>query len=350
VKRLALAFGLAALAVPGAARAGACSPLDCAPSQFSVAGSPLVGYRPAALGRVTVFDLRTGAKRFVVPGGYVGGHLLVHQAGGELSWYDLRTGTKTATVQTPWPMQLAGVSQDGARAVGLRSVPGVGRTVIIVSRVGGRQLPLPAGRWSFDALRGRNLFLIHSLATGGYQVVVEDVSTDSPTTRVIKDPDESATISGTAWSHLASPDGRYLFTIYLGGDGGAMVHELDLVHASARCIDLPGTGSFDKALSWTLALSPNGRTLWAASAGYGRVVGIDVGTRTVVSRFPIALPYWDIPDGTRAAVSPDGKRLALADGADVAVVALDRRTVVQRRHMTSVAVGFDPNGVLRGLR
>ena len=35
-----------------------------------------------------------------------------------------------------------------------------------------------------------------------------------------------------------------LFTLYVSGNGAAMVHELNLAKPQARCIDLPGTGDF----------------------------------------------------------------------------------------------------------
>src|SRR5690348_4428602 len=52
--RLLLVLAAAALLLPGAARAAACSPLNCAPSQFTLANGTLVAYRHTALGPVTV--------------------------------------------------------------------------------------------------------------------------------------------------------------------------------------------------------------------------------------------------------------------------------------------------------
>ena len=112
--------------------------------------------------------------------------------------------------------------------------------------------------------------------SGGYQVRLVDLATGKLASSPLKDPHESGTIWGQPFSRLASPDGRFLFTLYLGSNGGAMMHELDLKAAKARCIDLPGTGDYGSASSWALSLAPDGRTLWAVSPGYGRVVGIDV--------------------------------------------------------------------------
>lgn len=350
--RRLLPFALAAaVLLPGAAHAAGCSPLNCAPSQFSIAGTSLLGYRSAALGVVHVVDLRTGAKRFTVPGGYVDGHLLVRDAGTRLDWWDLRTGTRVRTTTLPWDIRLAGASQDGSRAVGFRFVSGRGTTVVIASPTTWRQVPLPAGQWDFDALLGNHLYLIEYLKSGGYQVELIDLSTDSPATRVIKDPRESATIWGSPFSRLASSDGRYLFTVYLASNGAAMVHQLDLRNETARCIDLPGTGNFNSAVSWAIALSPSGRTLWAVNPGYARVVGIDVTTRSVTSSFRVHLPYWNLAAGTRSAVSPNGSQLALTDGESVALVGLRSHALVRRvRLVHPRAVGYSPTGRLRQLR
>jgi hypothetical protein len=347
MKRLLLVLVGAALVAPGAARAAACTPLDCAPSQFTVPGTSLVGYRAQALGRITVADLRTGAKRYVLPGGYVDGHRLVHQDGRTLTWYDLHDGRRTASTTLPWTFTLAGASQDGSRAVAFR-----GRSVVIATAHAWRQVPLgsAATHWGFDALRGSNLFLIRYLLTGGYQVRAFDLSNDSTPSRVIKDPRESATIWGAPASRLAAPDGRYLFTLYVASNGAAMVHELDLVHATARCIDLPGTGDYNSGNAWSLALSPGGRTLWAADAGYARLVGIDVATRAVVAAHRLDLPYWNVADTTLSAVSPDGKEVALTDGETVARVSLGDGSVLQRTKLRARAVGYAPAGNLRMLR
>ena len=51
MKRLALVLAAVAVVLPSAARAAACSPLNCAASQFSLAGGTLLGFRTAAIAR-----------------------------------------------------------------------------------------------------------------------------------------------------------------------------------------------------------------------------------------------------------------------------------------------------------
>jgi len=89
------------VALPGAAHAAACSPLNCAPSQFALANGTLLGFRDQALGPVKVVDLQTGERLFTLPGGYAGGDLLVHKAGKQLVWYDARRARPPATSLSP---------------------------------------------------------------------------------------------------------------------------------------------------------------------------------------------------------------------------------------------------------
>jgi DNA-binding beta-propeller fold protein YncE len=166
-------------------------------------------------------------------------------------------------------------------------------------------------------------------------------------TALVKDPHESGTIWGQPYSRLGSANGRYLFTLYIGSNGGAMVHALDLETANARCIDLPGTGDYLASTLYSIVLSKDGRTLWAVGTGYGHVVGIDIAARKVKAAFRIGRTTSPQPRGTRAALSPDGKRIALTDGDTVSVLDLARRKIVKRNPMFAVAIGYAPDGSLR---
>lgn len=336
------------LLLPGAASAAACSPLNCAPSQFTLSNGTLVAYRHTALGPVSVADLQTGKHLFTVPGGFVGGNVLVHRVGKQLTWFDLRTGRAHAKTMLPWTFRFVGVSQDGSRAVGLRHVDGA-YTAVIISPHSWRQVPLTAGDWDFDALYANNLFLIKYLKTG-YQVQLVNLSTDSPTAKLIKDPHESGTIWGTPFSRTSSPDGRMVFTLYVSGNGAAMVHELNVAKPQARCIDLPGSGDFGAASSWALALSPGAGTLWAVSPGYQKVVGINVGARKVSAEFGIAIPRWNLGVGTRIALGHDGTEIAVADGESIARIALGEQRVIELSPGRATALGYAPTGLLRILR
>jgi hypothetical protein len=349
--RLLLVLAAALLLLPGAASAAVCTPLNCAPSQFAVGNGALIAYRHSALGPVSVTSVRTGKVLHRLPGGFSGGPWLVHQKSGDaLQWFDLRSGSARGSTTLPWKIRLAGVSQDGARAVGFRLVPDGKTTLVVVSRSSVRSIVLPGRQWDFDALRGDNLFLVRYLAGGGYQVRFLDLRSGTLAPNPLKDPHESGRIWGTPFARLSSRDGNVLFTLYVASNGAAMVHQLDLVHATARCIDLPGSGDFLAASTWGMALSRSGQTLWAVSTGYGRVVSLDVSTRRVRSEFRFDLPYWNQANGTRLALRSDGRQVGVANGEEVATIALTARKVLERSHSASTAIAWLPTGRLVAFR
>lgn len=335
MKRLAFVLATAALLVPGAAHAAACGPLTCAPSEFGLAGGTMLGYRTAATAPIRVVDLRTGKARWTIHGGFEVRDVIVHMGGGaDIVWTDATTNTTIARVKNPQRFQLVGASQDGSRAV-LRD----GSRFIVVSPGSQRIVRVPAGHWDFDALQGDNLFLIEYDRTGGYQVRLARLRAGTIDPTVLKQR-----VWGIPFARVASPDGRYLFTLYIASNGAAMVHELDLRTASARCIDLPGTGDFGSAATWAIVLSRDSNTLWAVSPGYGRVIGIDVATRRVTGAFRIDLPLWNAGNPTAAVLSPDGTRIAIADRETVALIDLTTQSVARRHRAKAIALGYSPDG------
>jgi hypothetical protein len=334
MKRLALVLAAAAVLLPGAAHAAACSPLNCAASQFSLAGGTMLGFRTAIDKPVTVVDLRTGKTRWVLPAGFEAGDTLVYQRPFRIAWVNAATDNRLATASFPGGYQLVGVSQNGSRAVLQDS-----NSFAIVSPHAMKKVHVPLGSWQFDALQGDNLFLIRYMTQGGYQVRLVKVSTGKVVARVLKE-----IIWGQPFARLSSRDGRYLFTLYVGQNGAAMIHQLNLRTADAKCIDLPGTGDFGAAATWAMALSRDQQTLWAVSPGYRRAVGISVATRSPTTAFSIDLPYWNNGTTPAAVLAPDGARLALADGETVAVIDLNAHKLVSRARGRAKALGYSPDG------
>jgi hypothetical protein len=354
VRALAILLAATALLEPGAARASACSPLSCSASQFVVGGGRMLAMRGEVESLIRVVDLRTGTTRWHLPPGIVVGDTLVSQSpprasspptsnGTLLTWYSLATGARLrdAVLQLRGVFQLVGASQDGRRAV-LARTQTRSTTFALVSSRSSRIVKLGGRSWSFDALRGSKLFLIRSDAYG-YQVRLYDLATNTLVRQALKNPGESATISGIPFERASSPDNRYLFTLYIGEDGNAMVHELDLVGGSARCIDLPGRGDFGAATTWALVPAADGRTLWAVSAGYGRVVAIDVASHRVRSSYSFQAGRWNSVAGV-AVLSPDARRIAYTDAQHVWLVDLAARKVVQRASRIVLALGWSPDG------
>jgi hypothetical protein len=347
MKRLPLVLMLVVAAFPGAAPAAGCSPLDCAPSQASLDGGRLLAVRAGGVtGIVRVLDLGTGVTRWHLPPGVLAGDTLVHQDGSLLTWYDAATGMRVrdTVAQLRGVFQLVGTSQDGTRAV-LARTQAKRTTFAVVSPGHPTQIvTLPTDRWGFDALAGERLFVLQYMQNG-YEVRAYDLLRQQLEAKPLKDANEAALIAGSAWERLSSRDGRYLFTLYITGDGDAMVHELDLRSATAHCIDLPGSGNFNGAAAYAFSLSPDGRTLWVASPVYGKVVGIDVATAQATTSFSFKHTYGGSPTSAVAALSPDGRSLVLALAPDVWRIDLTRhRGAELKAAAPSIALGFSPDG------
>jgi len=274
--------------------------------------------------------------------------LVTRSAAGEVQWIDALTGqpTRTASYTSNIDLGLVGVSQDAARAVLQGWDKAAKQTVVIVVGAGGqRTIRLPTQQWGFDALSSSSVYLLHYLKNG-YEVRRYDLAAGKLLARPLKDPQASSTIWGIPWSRVSSADGRYLFTLYVGTNGASMVHQLDLRTSTARCIDLPGTGDFASATSYALELSHDGRTLWAVSPGYGRVVGIDVRTKRVKLAFTFARgsSYNETPISSVSALSADGSQIAVGVGGELWFVQTAKRTVVRAKPRSALALGFAPDG------
>ena len=350
MKKLALVLVLAASALlPASAPAAGCRPLDCAPSS-SALGHGLFALRPhGVLGEVVVDDVTTGRTRYQLPQGIIGGHLLVsqEQGGDGLTWFDTYTGNQVAATSGAGfgQLSLTGVSQDGKRAVLLRSDKAHTRFAIVSANGRTTVVTLRGQNWGFDALADSKLYLLHYMKNG-YEVRLYDLAYHRLVSKPLKDPHESSLIWGTAWSRVTSADGRYVFTLYLGQDGGAMVHELDVRRATARCIDLVGSGDFNLGTTYTMQLSPNGKTLWAVSPGFGRVVGIDVASAKVRAtfRFRAAQGIAESPSASVSDISATGRWVAVAVGGSVWVVDTLHQTVRRFTHQPATAVAFAADG------
>jgi hypothetical protein len=351
VKRLALVLVLVAAALPAAAPGAGCSPLDCAPSGTPIPGTSLLGVRAfGSQGPLRAVDLRDGRTRFRLPTGVPAGRRYIARVPGEreLAWYDIATGHRVAGARVANGWSLVGASVDGGRAV-LERVANHPRAFGIMRANGTvRQVVLPRGSWrfgswSFDALAGSRLYLLQSLRNG-YAVRLYDLARSRLVAQPLKDAHESALIRGSAWERAASPDGRYLFTLYVGQNGGAMVHELDLRAATARCIDLPGIGDFNAATSYALLPSADGTTLWAISTGFGKVAAIDVATARVRGSFGFAAATGNAPISSAAALSPDGRQIAVALAGKIWFVDLAAQRIVRQRPHVAIAIGYSPDG------
>jgi hypothetical protein len=329
--RLAIPIVLALAAlVPSAARAAPCPPLQCGPLALTAGGGSAVAVVGGQNKPVTVFDARSGALRDAYRTAAVSGDgsRLVSQDGATATTYELATGRASATTQLPAGWTFGGVSADGRRVVS--TTAGGGRTSFAV---GEDRVSFP-GQFAFDGLRGDRLYLVEQKRSG-YLVRVASVAHGTLDPAALKDADEPALIQGQAWSRVESRDGRYVFTLYIEGSGEAMIHVLDMARGTAKCIDLPGGANYLRSASYALALSRDGRRLYAAGAAAGVVATVDVPSQRIVRVKRFGGVAAVMPMLPSASLSLDGRLLAFGLNRDVWVYDLPRARIAGHVRLAS---------------
>jgi hypothetical protein len=314
MKRLLPLLVLVAIPAPSSALADGCPPSTCGTTSSAVPGSRTLFVRPSGQqGPLHAFDLRTGARRFMLPSGVLSadGRTFVASAGAKAKRttvvrFDARTGRlrRASSVRGRWAV--VGVSADGSRYVLARH----SRRTTELLAAGSRYLL--RGNNEVEALSpdGRRLFLVHWL-NRGYELQQLDLSTRRLSPTRLDEPDEK--MSGTATNAVATRDGRWLLTLYAKADGSSFVHALDLRSGIAHCINLPLKGDYGAVWATALTLSPDEQRLYLASPLLGRITTIDMRALEVsnVSRFKgVGAMTYTFGIGPSAAVSPNGRMLS----------------------------------------
>jgi hypothetical protein len=269
------------------------------------AAGPLIGYDANGLGR-----------RFELPGGIqaADGRSYYALDGGKLVRFDLFTGRLDRAYPLRGPWTLAGVSANGDWVALQR--PG--------SRI--RVLDARTGRVAHDlSLRGTFrvetvsaagdfLFLLQDFVDGSYAVRGYDLAGGQLLPGSLGTKGEVLQMQGLAAQVVASPDGRWLLTLYVNTQTNtAFVHALNLIERYAVCINLPPCRncSGGKLQDWALALSPEGRTLFAANPSLGRVATIYLPVQSLIAETQFKP---EAGGETRTAISRDGSRFAFTNG------------------------------------
>jgi hypothetical protein len=336
---------LLAAIMPASAPAAACPPRDCGSVATTVAGGGMVAV--SGKNAINLFDLSTGKSRGAFYDAVLSadGRRAVVPVGRLLKTYDLASGRVVArtTVGAGW--SLAGVSADAKRIV---LVAHTNKTTRVGIRAGAKQQTLTFdGKFELDGLYGTRLYLIQYVKDG-YYVRVADLATGKLEADPLKDADEPALIQGQAWTRVASHDGRYLFTVYINGQGAAMIHELDMREGKAWCVDLPGSGDYNAAASYAIALSRDESKLYAASSVYGAVVTVDVADHRVAHTAHFAPRKTSGPSMASVTVSPDGKTLAFSNYGDGVVFDLTADKIAKTLQLDeNDVVVFAPSGLLK---
>jgi hypothetical protein len=221
-----------------------------------------------------------------------------------------------------------------------------------------------AGWFEFDAISddGQRLYLIEYLAPGKYRVREYMVGGRYLDPNVITDKsDPKDSMTGLRLSGVASPDGQFLYSIYVRQNDGAFIHALPLSGMPTTfCIDIPSPGYQDNpdAMGWAVVMSPGGAAVYAINAALGIASEISVSQESVIrtvhftpSAFSAASLVTNAEAkelGGAAVISPDGKTL-VASGAR-GLVWLDTNTLqVRDRALTDwrvTGLAASPDGKL----
>lgn len=289
------------------------------------------------------FDTATNAPRFVLPNG-------LRSADGSAYWAEFQAGDTTAlhsfdvtngTIRASLGLQgnwgLGAISASG-KWLALKRTPSVGEqaewnktkawktTVALIdttTRKTTRTISLN-GNFDVDALNasGTVLYLIEHLPgvkPDRYQVRAFDLAPGTLRKGALVDKREiDQVMAGYPTDSIASPNGEWLFKLYVGmQEGHAFLHALNLKDGYAWYIDLPsGDGDPATLEKYSLALAPDGNTIYAGNAALGVLASANVmqiGEPRVVKFTPVA----KAAEGASlhsALVTPDGKNVFVSDG------------------------------------
>ena len=270
-------------------------------------GGPLTGY-DARLARL--FSLPPGIR--AADGS---GYFAVQD--GRLLRFDPRTGVKSRTYALQGDWTLGGVSANGAWVALTRP----GTEVVVLDTRAGKVTDRISLRGHFTvetvSSEGDFLFLQQNFVDGSYAVRGYDLAANQMLPGSLATKGETLLMQGLATQTVASPDGRWLLTLYVNtASNTAFVHALNLIDRVPLCILMPPCkrcGTEDLA-RWSLALGPDGRTLFAANPAAGRVAEIHLPSARVIddARFRPARGT-----ASYAAVAPDGSQLLFTNGETV---------------------------------
>ncbi|MGH2748307.1 MAG: hypothetical protein ACRDKB_10325 [Actinomycetota bacterium] len=271
-----------------------------------------------------------------------------------------------------WSMNLAGnlrvkvVSEDGdlvALGPARESHYSQGRasTKLVIA---GKGIPDPRTiklEGSFEpeafSIDGRSLFVIEYLparAPSSYRVRRLDLESGRAGGVYTVDEELQQAMGGTARIQATSPDGRRLYTLYtLDGSKGAsyaFIHVLSLDELWAHCIDLPPEFANSSESATALTVSPDGKRLYVANTEAGAVAEVDTDELKVVRTGDIGSLF----AGRTHAVIDSDRTLYIASGTRVVAMAIPDLT--QRdwwsmpEEITGVQLASDESKLYVGLR
>jgi hypothetical protein len=331
VKRLALLLLLVLVPAPSAALADGC-PLPCSGQSASPPDSKLLYVQAdGSRGLLVAYSTATRQAVFALPPGMAsadGRTYFSASFGYEPTTVLKRWAVATAQQRGEWVLPgrwtLQGVSPTGRWAALARRAGQDTRLLVFDARSGERvHVMRLRGNYEVETISrdGKRLFLIEHFAGRQYNVRQYDLSRE----RLVANPLRAEGVkimAGYAWSGVASPDGRWLLTLYLSTPGKlAFVHSLDLERSRPACIGLPSGngGAFEHLKRYSLTLSPDSGTLYAANPALGVVAELDLARSEVkrVARFEKFAPVAGAHPATLSTISRNGRTMYFSAGRDL---------------------------------
>jgi WD40 repeat protein len=211
-----------------------------------------------------------------------------------------------------------------------------------------------AGYFRFDAISndGDRLYLIEYLNGKEYYVRLYDVTIGSLTDNIVVDKsDGNQAMTGVRLSGIASPDGHWLYSMYVRENAGPFIHALSLDGPFAFCLDLPGNGfaKSEAEMRWSLVMSRDGSRLFAVNGATGTLAAVDISSQyspQVISTAHIATGGSARAATSGAVISPDGKTLVTAGASGIVWVdtagLTTRMLALHDWHVSSL--GLSPDG------
>ncbi|HEX9068154.1 MAG TPA: hypothetical protein VF807_05250 [Ktedonobacterales bacterium] len=291
--------------------------------------------------------------------------------------YDTQTGAVQRTFTVPGTYSTSGMgfadavlSGDGHWLAlrGMRPVAGKTSLAVVDTQTGTLAAVTLDGDFELDGISpaGTMLYLIQQLGDSGhhYYVRAYGVVARALVEGIIVDKTaiDEAQMNGAPLTRQTVRDGSRAYTLYIDPERNiAFIHGLPLANDAngplfARCIDLPVGATGDLLPYYTLALSADGKTLYAANAALGLVTSVsaqgDIFSVNITSTsgfgsgiIPLAAMKWGQVLSGGSALSADQKTLYVAGAhgiwaIDTASLRL-RQSFLTDRAFSSLAASAD---------
>ena len=318
----------------------------------AVAPQPTVEVRPpeiffarpeGAKGPAVAYDMASGTQQFILPAGMASAdwkHYFAAtpgQGNTRLEAFVPETGEIDRSITLDGGWALSGIAPTGRWLALTRVVSDAERQagnwqteIQILDSQSGETVHLLKLDGNFEvetvSADGKSLFLVEHLPAVNpdhYLIRLYDLSNETLVADPLRSKGADEVMAGYAWEGLASPNGKWLLTLYLSTRrNAAFIHTLNLIDKYPVCIDLPANGGgFGQLKYYTLSLAPDGYKVYAANAALGVVAEINLNEFSVarIAHFasdPTASPEVQTQIA-RSLLSPDGTRLYFTSGKDV---------------------------------